>query len=160
MERSATAVTGICPLWNDVPGMDAQHSHGAFSTTVVSLVGWISCQGTLKAADHHLHCSECRRTTRFMRTIPTAFGRVGSEQAPSTSTTQRRRLSMSNSYRNGGNRNFASRGRDGGWSKNACGCSTHLNLHPALTMRMTSLSRSLRMLLRNWTQQGHLTGTH
>ena len=48
MERSATAVTGICLLWNDAPGMDAQHSHGAFSTAVVSLVGWISCQGTLQ----------------------------------------------------------------------------------------------------------------
>jgi hypothetical protein len=45
---SAAAVTGICLLWNDVPGMDAQHSHGAFSTTVVSLVGWISCQETLQ----------------------------------------------------------------------------------------------------------------
>ena len=48
MERSGTAGTGISLLWSDVLCMDVQHSHRAFSTTVVSPVGWISCQETVQ----------------------------------------------------------------------------------------------------------------
>jgi hypothetical protein len=76
MEHSGTAVTGICLLWNDAPGMDAQHSHlnnSGLSRRLDVMPGSSPGYSTSYAERERLHLRQetyCGRRTSQSNLVP------------------------------------------------------------------------------------------